>query len=704
MQLVVSFDPVQTGGKSALVSEQLFSANLLFNRDREVNASGEPAVSEAFREAFQDLGATAFRYPGGAITEKYFDLSNPNRSAGMPTVGPEAGTGNAVPLLPLDAAFEFAEQTGAHITIVLPTYPYLGEMMDSQGNRFESVDSAELRSFIRYCLTEAAERGVTVDYFEIGNEWYVDGSDELGCRMTPTEYGRIASRMVEVIDGAMNELLDDGLDVAAARLAIQVGPGGSAEQFQPNGQYIDAAYSGPTVSATSLIFAEFGRIEERQGIDALISHRYLTGNDTNVNGWRYEPMSDFAAMASGVPGFGQLDFIVTEWNVAARNDEELGLPHAGNILTLFSEMLAAGVDYAAIWAVQQNNRSAMSTSSGRDGEPYEGLTAAGTLYSWMRESLPGLTLQATQSSISSVETFFFTGEDRSVVYVFNDSPAQASFLVAEQQAITDLHLASVKVLSPSNGDTSEGTASTYELTQQEFRTDDGDIFISMDPYDVMQFDFLAETGIAASRDTKGRLVFNGSEVSDVIFGEAKSSFLRGNSGHDALYGQDAADQIEGGTGNDSLFGAGGKDVVSGGDGDDLIYGGTGKDRLAGDLGADTIYGGSDKDLIYTGGGSDRAWGGDGDDRIWFGNGDDVVFGGAGADRFTFEVQSGASIIGDYDGSVDRLVFVPAAGSKVRSALVDWEVTDTGVDLSFENGASLFVKGASYEDFLGWHLQ
>jgi Ca2+-binding RTX toxin-like protein len=64
----------------------------------------------------------------------------------------------------------------------------------------------------------------------------------------------------------------------------------------------------------------------------------------------------------------------------------------------------------------------------------------------------------------------------------------------------------------------------------------------------------------------------------------------GGDGDDLIYGSVNSDDIEGGAGNDRIYGLEDVDNLKGGDGDDLVVGGGGDDALEGGGGLDSLYG------------------------------------------------------------------------------------------------------------------
>jgi ELWxxDGT repeat protein len=145
----------------------------------------------------------------------------------------------------------------------------------------------------------------------------------------------------------------------------------------------------------------------------------------------------------------------------------------------------------------------------------------------------------------------------------------------------------------------------------------------------------------------------GSELNDVLTGNAGANNLFGRDGADALYGLAGDDFLSGGFGGDQMFGGDGVDTVSyagnfGGVWIDLPSG-VGKWNFAeGDVigGVENVIGTDFTDWLTGDGANNRLDGGSGDDRLIGGAGNDVLIGGFGADL----LDGGADVdTADYSG-------------------------------------------------------
>ncbi|MBQ8458648.1 hypothetical protein IJ541_00945 [bacterium] len=183
--------------------------------------------------------------------------------------------------------------------------------------------------------------------------------------------------------------------------------------------------------------------------------------------------------------------------------------------------------------------------------------------------------------------------------------------------------------------------------------------------------------------------FQGSFLSEKIFGSSVDDFIYGNNGDDYINGKSGNDYLNGGDGNDSLYGDAGDDTIYGWDGNDYIDGGAGNDTIYGGYDDDTISGGKGSDTIYGGLGNDkitetshssgdvnRIYGGEGDDTITvsgtYDNNEAYVYGEAGADTVNVSAQKGKIYLEDLN-SEDTLKHSALAGA-------EYSYTKDGQDL------------------------
>ena len=160
---------------------ELFGANILATRDQ----LGEDGT---YDDVAENIGIESIRYPGGSLTEHYFDLANPDNSKVI-----DINSGQPLDFLPYSEFMSYAEDAGKSVTIVLPTQKYLSQQVDANGNRFAQIDEDTLRGFMRDTL-DGIYGTPSIRAFEIGNEYWGSG------QMSSVEYGRVSSRMAEIVN------------------------------------------------------------------------------------------------------------------------------------------------------------------------------------------------------------------------------------------------------------------------------------------------------------------------------------------------------------------------------------------------------------------------------------------------------------------------------------------------------------------------
>lgn len=217
----------------------------------------------------------------------------------------------------------------------------------------------------------------------------------------------------------------------------------------------------------------------------------------------------------------------------------------------------------------------------------------------------------------------------------------------------------------------------------------------------------------------------GNAGDDSIYGNAGDDFLFGEAGNDLLIGHTGNDKISGGIGNDTVFGGDGNDLIHGGTGDDTLYSGNQNDTIFGDEGNDTFwmhgsdfgtsniaYGGEGADWFYAGNADDTIYGGAGDDTIYTaGAGDDVVYGGDGADNLWGAGGDGNDTIyagnGDGTGGTTGTEWINGGAGNdhiyIDAGDIGWDAAfgDTGDDIFYAavNGVNDDAFGQSGDDLL-----
>ena len=158
----------------------MFGGNLLASR-------GVLTCPGSYDEAINGLGVTGLRYPGGSLTERYFDITNPDATTQTNPI-----TGETTDFIPISEFLSYANINGQAVTIAIPTRSQLSQP-DENGDRLSDLREAELRDFVHDVATGVYGEAKIVA-IEIGNEYWGSGL------MNAVEYGRLSSEMALVVD------------------------------------------------------------------------------------------------------------------------------------------------------------------------------------------------------------------------------------------------------------------------------------------------------------------------------------------------------------------------------------------------------------------------------------------------------------------------------------------------------------------------
>lgn len=702
------YGPMQYTG--AVGTRDLFGTNFLFSRD----GAWQPGqVSQPYKAFASEVGLSIMRYPGGTMTEESFDMANPN------------DTGNPLPgtkgLVPLSSFLEFASSIGASASIVIPTYRLYTSQFDAQGQRtIDSLSESKVREFIHFTLDEAKAAGTKIQSFELGNEWWVDNTAIFGFRMSPIEYGRIANFLARTIQEAISEYNSEqpSWDKVDPEIAIQVGPGGNAEWYTRAALGLPDIGTGPSITATEAIFLQITDPISQSAIDATLTHRYLHGGDQSISGWQYSPFLYWDTLANQTPGFNtDVRRYVTEWNVSARNTSEIGIKQFDTMVLLTQEMMNAGVDLAAAWAVQQNNSTKLTYNTGLKEADFAGLTFGGLAFDMMATQLPGQRVVFNSGSLSSLQSAVFGSESRVVYFLTNKTGEIRNDVIDRSTVSADVTHVTIYEVDQGPDGKPTVTVRTYALADLPVNVP---LILSPD-----------ETAMIVLTKGGSGATIEGYDLADNLVGTVGSDSMLGGLKNDLIYGLGGDDSVLGEDGNDTVSGNEGNDILVGGGGDDLVYGGNGDDYIDGNFGADTIFGGAGTDSVniadltvgvrldlsatsnliphlgialyeveglVSGIGSDTIFGsnvgnsidaGGGDDFLDGHEGDDALTGGEGSDTI-FGADGNDSLNGD--AGMDELF--GGSGS-------DWVIAGVGGDLIYGgSGDDLLVAGDGEDSVFG----
>ncbi|WP_074920820.1 calcium-binding protein [Sedimentitalea nanhaiensis] len=701
---------------SVIVAEDHFGSNVVTSYDEDFS-NAESLMSSLT----QEIGIQTLRYPGGAVTELLFDMTDPN--ATVSHVNPEEA------LLPMDAFFQEAAAKDMDVSMVLPTRMAFGEnaadaMIDGSYGQREDIDPGYLENLLAFVVTvveEAKKYGVTLAGFELGNEFWASG------QMTAAEYGRVVGGVTPALQEKLAALGEPDVDVivqthsSASRLyspkddiTVYVGTKHGMSWAFTEGD-IQKQYGGvppdgwvkTTVAGQGTAYKQLFQMAEEinkfadapDAIDGLVQHYYQSSGFAGVDQshdfffsqfGRLEEILDRSETAE------PMEFHVSEWNTNARNAEQnRGSQHASMMVENFFEIVTNGIQSAHIWPLTFDTTQAITLLS-TDGNT---VTLSGEMFRLMSDSLVGLTPVLDWAEEGILDVHGFADEHRSVFFVSERSGSDQENL---SLTFSDLPLPEhFFVTGTELWDNGAGGADPRAKAAVLYTDGKTGSFGSLD-FDIHAWANL-RIEITEVGSTADHVVGRGGD--DTIMGFGGDDILEGGTGNDRIYGGSHDDTLYGGDGNDrvwggwgrdkvylgngddvffdraqggfagvdTVFGGNGNDTINDGGGNDVFYGQAGDDVIRGGTGNDRIYGGSHDDTLYGGDGNDRVWGGWGRDKVYLGNGDDVffdraqggfagvdtVFGGNGNDTFH---DGGGNDVYHGEAGADLFVFSSGHGS------------------------------------------
>ncbi len=616
---------------------------------RHFGANAVPSVNtedgtpiDTFAQGLTSLRVTDVRYPAGQV-EDLFENGMLDASGTL--------------IAPVVNFLDWARADNRAVSFVLPVeagFP----------------GAAEMSAFVAQIMEHY---GDVVRSFEIGNEYWG--------YMGETAYGQIAETCVQaVLEGAGN---------AADRpeIIVQMGnPAGGESEFSDAARP-DTGWADRIEGANTTIIDQLSD-SSLSALSGVVEHYYYKRTEDDFTNSSDEMASIDLKHAVWAERLGRdIDLHLTEWNISARNHDQLGMKGASTLLEQFQNIVTMGVDAAQAWPIQHNTTNDLAGPSGSPLviDPDTGVatnTVLGTMFGMMSRSLVGTSAVDAQftNDDGSFEINAFSGGEKVVVYVSSrisdkiDLDIDLSGLIPNYASVTGYRI----------GYDAEGSDGVFYNNRYNAATDPAeDKWLAAETVQIDGEDYCLN-----EHDARGKVT---ALTSDAFLADAHVSFsllpyqvveltytvpagrgggdetLRGTSGADTLRGTAGGDRIDAGGGNDLVRALGGADeVLAGlgndrvfaGAGDDTVHGGTGRDRLIGGQGDDTLHGEGGNDRLVGGGGSDTLIGGAGRDRLIGGSGKDTMTGGEGADHFVFKVRdiSWGETVTDFTVGVDVLVF------------------------------------------------
>jgi hypothetical protein len=600
---VYSKDIARVPDEAHTITTHLFHANIVANKN--TLTPGGP-----FDETLTQLGVTGLRYPGGTVTEQYFD---PNSALWDQLFGPSdtqyvMGPDGQYFMGPAPV-IDYVNANDLDLTLVLPT----STLVRTTSTGKEVIDEQALTSVLT--MVEDMIHGkygqVSMDRIEIGNEYqaYPDMSAET--------YGLVANELALGIIEIFEDYERSGDAPPGWQppdIGLQMGPAWE----KGDAEIINAALD-PAAAA---------------GLTGDIIIHYYPQNLDGVN----DKTALFEQHNIWDDGHDHHHgFVISEWNIAPGVASDTGMAQASSLISAFDQMVREGVDEAEIWGVQfRYSQNALSTISETD-IPYQDqsdivtrLTATGEIFASLAESTPGLMSFDPNLGVLLDNNGFtesigpkndqadiivnsFGNEDSAVLYFSSrsDTPVKLSMNLDAYfgtvshvwgEVLTTVDNPATPGLNEGDPLTPNGIPEYQTLSAEDFAN--GKV-ITLDPYEILR--------VNVQLDWQGVT-------------------MRGHDGHetDPI---DMDDTLIGSTAGDSIHGFGGDDYLLGAGGNDVIHGGTSDDNLQGSTGNDTLRGGANADHLSGGSGADVLSGGDGTDYLIGGTGDDVLVGGADNDHF-----------------------------------------------------------------------
>lgn len=626
------------------------------------------------REDIVALIVQNMRFPGGTVTEEFFDIFNPNATSGE-------FKGETRQLVGMDDFFDMAAEVFSQmqnvdpaVTFVIPTRAGFTEsalgalLAGTYGTRTVDLSYVERAAdFAVEAILAAQHRNVKISTFEIGNEFW------LGAEMTATEYGAIASQIALAVDRALDSMgLDDGdrpdIVVQSVTSAGRMSPkedftlfydthGNLYENSDASDDIVGSVVvpgQGNSRDQLADLIDQFS-VEALDVINGVVAHYYsevgFDGVDDRAqyifNQFEFwENRANEISLAAGHEAIS-LDTYVTEWNTESGNHpNNEGLQQASMLVEMFYEMVTHGVDAAHVWPLAHRMSQGTSLTDRRGGE---GLSLAGESFRMMSESLVGLAAQFEWEG-EGLDIHGFGDAGRMVLFASNRSDAAFEGTVLD---ISGLGLAGAEyfVTSQSLGDGEangrDGNAEPVLSFEEGRMVSDGLLTLgAMDGWGLTKIEIVAVTrGNDTVQGFESNDLIKTLNGEDVVFGGKGDDTIIGGSNNDTLHGGEGDDLVEGGNGRDRVFledgndefldnaqtGFYGHDTVFAGQGNDTIRGGGSGDRFYGQAGDDSLSGGEGNDTVFGGANHDVIDGGEGEDRLLGGNGNDTVQGGAGND-------------------------------------------------------------------------
>jgi Ca2+-binding RTX toxin-like protein len=596
------------------VTANHFGSNFLFGKDDPTEGSFYDVVNDA-------VNAQTLRFPGGTVTEYH--------------ISDELGTSNGRFDIEnedhkdtLKEFLDYCASNGQGATIVLPTYRYFVDGTDANTSPVDPDAEEIIKGYVELVLQAAAAKGVTIQGFEIGNEFYqFDWTD--------AEFAELQAQFAEWVSDAIDE------SNAAVDVYIQAG-----RDQATNETFLDAFRASET-SAPDL-----------SDVDGIITHLYygVTGKDLS----RIGLVKKRTDILEAVWGDYDLDTIVTEWNVSEDARKQIdetfiytgdsavyGFARLAALTRGFGDIIGYGVDTAMIWSTIAGGPGGRSTLAKQAGDTlptdYGSLILpTGYWYQLMATTLIDTELVSNHGRDAAFidgngdfagysHTFQGTGaksNDYHVVYASGiydqlDLDLDISSLMSVGSFVYATVIRNEGTTALSNSDSDDDILAANLINANAKASIEvitnltSDVDITLESYEFVEINVVTGHGLNLDTDMFNgikdnlTLTFHDDVVSthdgnDTVVANGGNDLIDLGSGSDVAYGGDGADTLFGGAGNDKMYGGDGIDDLRGESGNDTLFGEVGNDQLDGGAGNDILLGGLGADIINGGAGIDRA--------------------------------------------------------------------------------------------------
>lgn len=485
-----------TATEGALINSDLFGGNIIFNR------TGSNEIGETYANAIEDLGVTTLRYPGGSVTEHFFDINDPDRD-----VAAHADTGEVMDVVPLSDFMIFSEVNGHDVTLVLPTRHYLSDETDENGNRFADVGEDDLRDFVRDVVS-GHYGDATIRTLEIGNEYWHSG------QMNAIEYGRVANDMINIIDDELALIAEEFPQAEDIEIGVQMGVdyqyGNMSDDYdgvaaadvvaELEDDYgytfgTDVYWGGGEVNfhhvANHMIISELQSGGSFDKADGVIAHVYSFDTDFSRTFALDQVDQTWQSFDK------EFEVYATEWNLKGttdllKYDEDYGLNSANEMLNIVETFASFDVDSANVWPLLQATDSALVHEHGSGAQ-----NPSAAMFSWLSEALPGKKMldfntderHKTEADFGDYKVHGFADTEELVLYVASEhTDGNLNVNLDLSQLVTGYGDVTIDILGVEEGSkpfTNRSDAEIESLEPESFLVD-GNLTVSLDPGEIVQ--------------------------------------------------------------------------------------------------------------------------------------------------------------------------------------------------------------------------